>query len=174
MSRHRPCPRPHLLHTYPPPLPSASSRPHLNPKPLQHCPSPHPALPPPPPGLLSLPQGRTVSFKNCLILLTSNVGSRMIASSSGTSHLGAFMGRPQQAEQLEQEASYSRLRHLVMDEVRAFFKPELLNRCVCGGGGAVCGVCVLWVCGVYVCGGGGGGGSCGEGVCEWGRYADVC
>ncbi len=79
----------------------------------------------------TLPQGRTVSFKNALVILTSNIGSRTIAS-SGTGALGAFMGRGRggaaEAEAMT-AAAKARLRNLVLDEVKQHFRPELLNRC---------------------------------------------
>jgi ATP-dependent Clp protease ATP-binding subunit ClpC len=68
-----------------------------------------------------------VSFKNTMVILTSNIGSRTIASSSTNgSRLGAFMGRGG-AGNIDDFAR-DRLRRLVLDEVKEHFKPELLNR----------------------------------------------
>ena len=106
-------------------------------------------------------QGRIVSFKNALIVMTSNIGSRLIAASGSR---GAFMRNaagagapPQEAEAASEEAAQvwrkpspqhqkqpaavdddeadasaayrkNRLRETVLDEIKQFFRPELLNR----------------------------------------------
>ena len=105
-------------------------------------------------------QGRVVSFKNALIVMTSNIGSRLIAASGSR---GAFMRNaagggapPQEAEAATEEAAQAwrkpspqhqrqptanddeadasaayrknRLRETVLDEIKQFFRPELLNR----------------------------------------------
>jgi ATP-dependent Clp protease ATP-binding subunit ClpC len=73
-------------------------------------------------GRLTDSQGRTVSFKNCLIILTSNVGSSVIAKG------GATVGF-QLPTQADPEADkYARVRGLVLEELKAYFRPELLNR----------------------------------------------
>jgi ATP-dependent Clp protease ATP-binding subunit ClpB len=58
-------------------------------------------------GRLTDGQGRTVDFKNTIIIMTSNVGSHIIAE----------VGENQQAA-----------RNRVMDELRKTFRPEFLNR----------------------------------------------
>jgi ATP-dependent Clp protease ATP-binding subunit ClpB len=60
-------------------------------------------------GRLTDGQGRTVDFKNTLIILTSNLGS---------SHLAA----------LKDGESTDTVREQVMEEVRRAFRPEFLNR----------------------------------------------
>ena len=60
-------------------------------------------------GVLTDGQGRTVDFKQTLIILTSNLGSQAL------SHL-------------PEEADASDARHQVMEAVRAHFRPEFLNR----------------------------------------------
>jgi ATP-dependent Clp protease ATP-binding subunit ClpB len=60
-------------------------------------------------GRLTDGQGRTVDFRNTLIVMTSNLGSEFLAA---------------QGEGDETEA----VRHLVMDVVRKHFRPEFLNR----------------------------------------------
>lgn len=68
-----------------------------------------------------------MSFKNTMVILTSNIGSRTIASSSNSgSRLGAFMGRG--GPGAIDDYARDRLRRLVLDEVKEHFKPELLNR----------------------------------------------
>ncbi|MCF0122339.1 MAG: ATP-dependent Clp protease ATP-binding subunit [Lachnospiraceae bacterium] len=71
-------------------------------------------------GRLTNGQGRTVSFKNTIIVLTSNVGARDIL---GEKFLG-FSGTVQGSEtRLKEE-----IRSAVMKEVKMTFSPEFLNR----------------------------------------------
>uniref|UniRef100_A0A0D9W4J3 Clp R domain-containing protein n=1 Tax=Leersia perrieri TaxID=77586 RepID=A0A0D9W4J3_9ORYZ len=71
-------------------------------------------------GHLTDSQGRRVSFKNTLIVLTSNVGSTSI--SNGRMSIGF------QTQTDTEEKSYAAMKSLVMEELKAFFRPELLNR----------------------------------------------
>ncbi len=71
-------------------------------------------------GRLTDAKGRTVDFKNTLIILTSNIGSRVIEKGGGG--LGFQFGED------EAEASYNRIRNLVNEELKAYFRPEFLNR----------------------------------------------
>ncbi len=66
-------------------------------------------------GRLTDGQGRTVDFKNTVLILTSNIGSAQIQS---------IEERPA----LEPEARRELVRHAVMDEVRRTFRPEFVNR----------------------------------------------
>jgi ATP-dependent Clp protease ATP-binding subunit ClpB len=66
-------------------------------------------------GRLTDGQGRTVDFKNTILILTSNVGSHAAA---------AIEDDPA----LSDEAKSSRVRAAVMAEVRQGFRPEFLNR----------------------------------------------
>jgi ATP-dependent Clp protease ATP-binding subunit ClpB len=59
-------------------------------------------------GRLTDGQGRTIDFKNCVIVMTSNLGSQMIMQMAG-----------QSSEQI---------RDAVWAEVKAHFRPEFLNR----------------------------------------------
>ncbi|XP_025879360.1 chaperone protein ClpD1, chloroplastic isoform X1 [Oryza sativa Japonica Group] len=70
-------------------------------------------------GHLSDSQGRRVSFKNTLIVMTSNIGSTSI--SKGRRSMG-FMTEDTES------SSYVAMKSLVMEELKAFFRPELLNR----------------------------------------------
>jgi hypothetical protein len=65
-----------------------------------------------------------VSFKESLIILTSNVGSRVIAK-GGLGQIGFHLESGRQAEET---ASSKRLQALVHDELKNHFRPELLNR----------------------------------------------
>jgi ATP-dependent Clp protease ATP-binding subunit ClpC len=70
-------------------------------------------------GHLSDAKGRKVDFKNTLIILTSNIGSKVIEKGGG--------GLGFQFEDAA-EASYNRIKNLVNEELKAFFRPEFLNR----------------------------------------------
>jgi ATP-dependent Clp protease ATP-binding subunit ClpC len=73
-------------------------------------------------GRLTDSQGRVVSFKNTLVVMTSNVGSQVIAK--GGSHQLGFALNTGDAD----GGGYAAMRDKVMDELRGFFRPELLNR----------------------------------------------
>jgi ATP-dependent Clp protease ATP-binding subunit ClpC len=70
-------------------------------------------------GQLTDAKGRRVDFKNTLIILTSNIGSKVIEKGGG----GLGFEFDNQAE-----ASYHRIRNLVNEELKAYFRPEFLNR----------------------------------------------
>lgn len=71
-------------------------------------------------GRLTDGKGKTVNFRNTIIILTSNVGSHYLKEMSG---LGFEIG---EAEELEtKEESF---REKVMESLRETFKPEFLNR----------------------------------------------
>ncbi|MEO0457334.1 MAG: ATP-dependent Clp protease ATP-binding subunit [Cyanobacteria bacterium P01_A01_bin.114] len=72
-------------------------------------------------GHLSDSKGRKVSFKNTLIIMTSNIGSKVIEK--GGSGLGFEMGAVD-----ELTSRYHNIRNLVNEEMKQFFRPELLNR----------------------------------------------
>jgi ATP-dependent Clp protease ATP-binding subunit ClpC len=71
-------------------------------------------------GRLSDSQGRVVDFKNTLIIMTSNLGSRAIEK-SGTG-LGFF------TEEDSAVAQYNRTREQVNEALKQSFRPEFLNR----------------------------------------------
>ncbi|KAF8667332.1 hypothetical protein HU200_053007 [Digitaria exilis] len=71
-------------------------------------------------GHLTDSQGRRVSFKNTLIVMTSNVGSASI--SSGRRSIGFSTQKD------TEDTTYAAIKSLVMEELKAFFRPELLNR----------------------------------------------
>lgn len=72
-------------------------------------------------GRLTDSTGRTVSFRNSLIIMTSNIGSSVMAKGA-EGGLGFNIGGD------DQEAKHLQLRAMVMDELKAYFRPELLNR----------------------------------------------
>jgi ATP-dependent Clp protease ATP-binding subunit ClpB len=63
-------------------------------------------------GRLTDGQGRTVDFKNTIVIMTSNIGSHKILEYSGS-----FAG-----------TGYDRMKQAVLDEMRQHFRPEFLNR----------------------------------------------
>ena len=65
-------------------------------------------------------QGRTVDFKNTLIIMTSNVGSSVIEKGGG--------GLGFQLDTSEEDSSYNRIKTLVNEELKQYFRPEFLNR----------------------------------------------
>ncbi len=75
-------------------------------------------------GRLTDSKGRVTSFKNTIIIITSNVGSQVISKNGGGGlgfDLSAFDENPG-------EAAYNTMRDKVLDEMKNFFRPEFLNR----------------------------------------------
>ncbi len=62
-------------------------------------------------GRLTDSQGRTVDFRNTVIIMTSNLGSEIIMEAAGKS-----------------EAEFKQAQVQVMERLRSFFRPEFLNR----------------------------------------------
>jgi ATP-dependent Clp protease ATP-binding subunit ClpB len=60
-------------------------------------------------GRLTDGQGRTVDFRNCVVIMTSNLGSQVIQELSG-------------------EANYAKMKAAVMQVVAQHFRPEFINR----------------------------------------------
>ena len=71
-------------------------------------------------GRLTDAQGRTVSFKNTIIVMTSNIGAREI---TGKSSLG--FSRNEESEEIRREEN---IRSRVMEAVKTTFRPEFINR----------------------------------------------
>jgi ATP-dependent Clp protease ATP-binding subunit ClpC len=71
-------------------------------------------------GRLTDAKGRTVDFKNTLLILTSNIGSKVIEK--GGSGIGFEFAEDQT------ESQYNRIRSLVNEELKQYFRPEFLNR----------------------------------------------
>jgi len=74
-------------------------------------------------GRLTDAQGRAVDFKNAVVIMTSNVGARLIAQ---TTKLGFTVQADTQPE--DPELTYRRMKTKVMDELKKTFSPEFLNR----------------------------------------------
>lgn len=71
-------------------------------------------------GRLTDAKGRTVDFKNTLLIMTSNLGSKVIQK--GGSGLGFEFSKDQSS------AQYSHIVSIVNEELKQFFRPEFLNR----------------------------------------------
>jgi ATP-dependent Clp protease ATP-binding subunit ClpC len=71
-------------------------------------------------GRLTDSQGRRVDFKNTLIIMTSNIGSKVIEK--GGNSLGFEM-----ADDFAQ-SRYQQISNRVTDELKQYFRPEFLNR----------------------------------------------
>ena len=71
-------------------------------------------------GRLTDAKGRVIDFKNTLIIMTSNIGSKVIEKGGGG--LGFDFAEDQE------EAQYNRIRNLVNEELKQYFRPEFLNR----------------------------------------------
>ena len=69
-------------------------------------------------GRLTDSQGRTVDFKNTVIIMTSNIGARSIVNS------GAKLG----FNSSDNENDFKNIKNTVMDELKRAFRPEFLNR----------------------------------------------
>jgi ATP-dependent Clp protease ATP-binding subunit ClpB len=63
-------------------------------------------------GRLTDGQGRTVDFKNTIVIMTSNIGSQRILEYAGS----------------ENSESFERMKAAVLEEMRQNFRPEFLNR----------------------------------------------
>ncbi|OUC13819.1 MAG: ATP-dependent Clp protease ATP-binding subunit ClpC [Alkalinema sp. CACIAM 70d] len=72
-------------------------------------------------GRLTDSKGRTVDFKNTLIIMTSNIGSKVIEKGANTLGFDFSTEDPN-------ESQYNRLRSLVNEELKQYFRPEFLNR----------------------------------------------
>ncbi len=75
-------------------------------------------------GRLTDAQGRVVDFKNAVVIMTSNVGARMITE---TSKMG-FAAAAEEPTIAEQDREYERMKKKVTEELRKTFSPEFLNR----------------------------------------------
>jgi ATP-dependent Clp protease ATP-binding subunit ClpC len=69
-------------------------------------------------GRLTDSQGRTVDFKNTVIIMTTNLGTRDISKSLG-------LGFANSGDEL---TNYERMKGKVSDELKSHFRPEFLNR----------------------------------------------
>ena len=66
-------------------------------------------------GRLTDAQGRTVDFKNTVIIMTSNLGTKDLSKNIGFSHTSS-------------EDNYEKMKAKVSEELKKYFRPEFLNR----------------------------------------------
>jgi ATP-dependent Clp protease ATP-binding subunit ClpC len=71
-------------------------------------------------GRLTDSKGRTIDFKNTLLIMTSNIGSKVIEKGGGG--LGFELSEDQT------NSHYNRIKSLVNEELKQYFRPEFLNR----------------------------------------------
>jgi ATP-dependent Clp protease ATP-binding subunit ClpC len=73
-------------------------------------------------GHLADARGRTVDFRNALIVMTSNVGADMIKRQTS---IGFDVKREQE---LEEKLAYQEMRKKLLDSLKRVFRPEFINR----------------------------------------------
>ena len=84
-------------------------------------------------GILTDGKGRTVNFKNTILIMTSNVGSRDILNLSRLESAARLVNGESESDneekqQQEDDLLYARLSETVKDALEDTMKPELLNR----------------------------------------------
>ncbi|HHZ20013.1 MAG TPA: ATP-dependent Clp protease ATP-binding subunit [Firmicutes bacterium] len=72
-------------------------------------------------GRLTDAKGRTVDFKNTVLIMTSNVGANLIQR-------GTNIGFKAVDEGEEQKDEYNRMKERILEELKRTFRPEFLNR----------------------------------------------
>ncbi len=70
-------------------------------------------------GVLTDSNGRKANFKNCVLIMTSNIGAKLISENKRA------MGF---ADETTEHNTRERIKKMVTDEVKNFFKPEFINR----------------------------------------------
>lgn len=76
-------------------------------------------------GRLTDAQGRLIDFKNTLLILTSNIGSKVIEKSGDSSDGGIGFDS---LDESENNAGYKKMASAVQEELKGYFRPEFLNR----------------------------------------------
>ena len=72
-------------------------------------------------GRLTDGQGRTVDFKNTVVIMTSNAGVELIKREGQ-------IGFTSRKDEVKEQKSYENMKDKVMTEVKKLFRPEFLNR----------------------------------------------
>ena len=83
-------------------------------------------------GRLTDGHGRTVDFRNTIIIMTSNIGARMLTGAEGRK-IGFSMADENDKDELSREGlyggkSYDEAKKVVIDELKKTFTPEFVNR----------------------------------------------
>ncbi|MBE6038928.1 MAG: ATP-dependent Clp protease ATP-binding subunit, partial [Anaerofustis stercorihominis] len=73
-------------------------------------------------GRITDGQGRTVDFKNTIIIMTSNIGASLIRKSSRP------LGFINESEEKQAANEYESMKETVLTQLRNSFRPEFLNR----------------------------------------------
>jgi len=74
-------------------------------------------------GRITDSQGRTVDFKNTVIIMTSNVGAKNITAVQRSLGFAA-----DESAEMDEEKRFERVKEAVMGDLRRTFRPEFLNR----------------------------------------------
>lgn len=69
-------------------------------------------------GILTDSNGKKADFKNSVIIMTSNIGAKLITNKNAMGFTDDY----------DENRHYTRMKNLVVDEVKHFFKPEFVNR----------------------------------------------
>src|SRR6202165_4209682 len=75
-------------------------------------------------GRLADAKGRSVDFRNTIVIMTSNLAQKLLKSESA---LG-FRAKVEGGDDPNIAAAYERMKERVMEEMKRFFRPEFLNR----------------------------------------------
>ena len=83
-------------------------------------------------GRLTDSHGRTVDFKNTIIIMTSNIGAKMLTSASGR-RIGFGTINDKDEDEASRDGlyggkSYDEAKGIVIDELKKTFSPEFINR----------------------------------------------
>ena len=76
-------------------------------------------------GRLTDSQGRTVNFKNTVIIMTSNLGARLITDKK---HLGFTNLTNEENKSIDGQKEYEETKKEVMSELKKELRPEFINR----------------------------------------------
>src|SRR5438128_3068774 len=74
-------------------------------------------------GRLADAKGRTVDFRNTIIIMTSNLAQKLLKSESALGFRSKGVG-----DDADTQAQYERMKERVTEEMKKFFRPEFLNR----------------------------------------------
>jgi ATP-dependent Clp protease ATP-binding subunit ClpC len=73
-------------------------------------------------GHLTDAKGRKVDFRNCIIIMTSNIGAELIKKDS----VMGFVSRTDEGK--TRQRSYERMKEKLLEELKKTFRPEFINR----------------------------------------------
>ncbi|HAW15803.1 MAG TPA: ATP-dependent Clp protease ATP-binding subunit ClpC, partial [Clostridiales bacterium] len=84
-------------------------------------------------GRLTDGKGRVVDFKNTIIIMTSNIGARMLTSAAGRKIGFSSVSDDKDEDEASREGlyggkSYDEAKAVVLDELKKAFSPEFINR----------------------------------------------